>query len=169
MATGCSVRLSLYVGVHADARVAVRRGRLAGAGTGKRGVAHGRASTVVATRRCAGRTRRLGRRECRIRGRLVLGVGHRTQRRISGRVRRPFHSLVGIQSEKDCGTQLPQGERRLQSISMTGSEDRFRRLRVVPRLSDKAVRGNERCSGEHAQWQSSKPVPAVIRAKIVRS
>jgi hypothetical protein len=32
-----------------------------------------------------------------------------------------------------------------------------------------AVRGHERSSGEHAQWQSSKPVPAVIRAKIARS
>jgi hypothetical protein len=39
----------------------LRAGRLASAGTSPPGVAHGRASKVVATRRCAGRTRRPGR------------------------------------------------------------------------------------------------------------
>jgi hypothetical protein len=59
VATGCSARLSLYL-ARALTPGWPRAGRRAAAGTSPPGVAHVRASTVVATRRCAGRTRRPG-------------------------------------------------------------------------------------------------------------
>ena len=104
--------------------------RLAGAGASKPVGAHRRAPTVVATRRGAGRTRRPG----------WAGAPDRRSAR-AGRRRPPTEAgrggcdscrpLMSIQSGKvDPPPCLPQVERRLQSISMTGLGLPERRLRV---------------------------------------